>query len=810
VPARGRRRTGLGLIQPPADAGEGHDHSGRIDGLPLFEVEVAAPEPLQHARLTCDRAGLRRSTQAEQAAKHPPPRHGELDDQGALAQGRQASFGQRRALERDPEQQRVELELGEVLVVSEPRPRPQQRSDPTGRAARIPGARPLACEQHREPLVQGRAGQVDLHGRVYNPRVSFRIGETPDRDDLSQFPKVARQHQLAARGIRVPPGVVLDLARAREVFRVTGGQDERALEWVREQLEAGHSLIARSAGCREDREQTSGAGLGMSVPGIHDLRELEGALALIEAHGRTLAGVGTFASERTLMLVQREVPRRALLVVVRGGQRGDQFYVETHGPTAGPEPLAEGRSPDWAGPLHDWDDPARAAVEALALEVAISEAGPHGVDLEIVVDPSDVAWLVQARPLTAPLDPGWPDFAAAVAREGKQDQLRGSLILDGEHNPAPLSVAHAWVMRRLANLRPGKSGDPVVLAGWLYVRVLPRELQQAADSEPMLVHDALLWLRDEALPHTRAQLRNFTEQLVAGPAIRTGLERAEGLFVRMIDDYVDRLVPARARALARTRGAEMTPAEAPLTLRGRGEFLDVLPAVWDIASPSLAELLDDHSSGLHSAELPSDEHEAARLLGEWDDHLFACGLAPLRRLWLYAGERLGIDRERVFLLGGDELVTLDEDREGLHGLESLLATRAELWEQQRKLEPPSRIVAGHPLPHPIGGRLRGLAIGESFEGPIAQRRDLRDLLADPPAAGAVLCIPALTAQAAVALVQLGIRAVCTEYGGALAHGALMARELGLSALIGCKGCTRVPEGTRVRVDTRARRLHFSL
>src|SRR5690606_9167940 len=194
------------------------------------------------------------------------------------------------------------------------------------------------------------------------------------------------------------------------------------------------------------------------------------------------------------------------------------------------------------------------------------------------------------------------------------------------------------------------------------------------------------------------------------------------------------------------------------------------------------------------------------LLGEWDDHLFACGLAPLRRLWLYAGERLGLDRERVFLLGGDELVMLDQDRRTIPDLSSLLAARAETWAVQRRLEPPSRIVDGHPLPHPFGGRLRGLAIGASFEGPIAQRRDLRDLLADPPAAGAVLCIPSLTAQAAVALVQLGIEAVCTEYGGALAHGALMARELGLSALIGCKGCTRLPEGTRARVDARARRL----
>jgi len=638
--------------------------------------------------------------------------------------------------------------------------------------------------------------------------VSFSIGESPERDDLAQFPKVARQHTLAAQGIRVPPGVVLDLATARAVFRVSGGQDDRALAWVRAQFEAGHTLIARSAGSYEDREHTSGAGLGMSVAQIHDLRELEGALALIEAHGRTLTGVGLFAAERTLMLIQREVPRRALLVVVRGGDPDDRFYIEVHGQNAGPEPLAEGRSPDWAGPSSEWDDPSRARVEALAGQVAASEAGPHGVDLEIVVDPAGEPWLVQARPLTAPLEPGWPAFVEAVAREGQRDQLRGSLTLDGEHNPAPLSVAHAWVMHRLARERPSKAGDPVVLAGWLYVRTLPRLLGQR-DSEVMPVHDALLWLRDEGLPIARAELHRFAEFLGHQPAIRLGLDRAQALFLDMIDEYVDRLVPARAAALAKFEGHESVPTQTldPLSLRSRADFLDVLPAVWDIASPSLAELLDsDRAPSDDLAALPDDEHQAARLLGEWDDHLFACGLAPLRRLWLYAGERLGLDQERVFLLGGDELVALDEGRAALAELDGVLARRAKLAQAQRLLEPPSRILDGHPLPHPFGGRLRGLAIGASFEGPIAQRCDLRELLSDPPTAGAVLCIPALTAQAAVALVQLGVQAVCTEYGGALAHGALMARELGLSALIGCKGCTRLAEGTRVRLDTRIRRL----
>ena len=652
----------------------------------------------------------------------------------------------------------------------------------------------------------------ELARLAYHEPVSFSIGGAPDREDLENYPKVARQHALATRGLPVPPGVVLDLSSAREVFGAEAASDDPARAWVEAELAAGHQLIARSAGCSEDREQTSGAGLGMSIPGLKGVSALDTALAIIESHGRSLVGVGELQSERTLMLIQREIPRRALLVVVRGAEPGDRFYCEVHGQGAGPEPLAEGRSPDWAGPLSDWSDEGREAVRELALEVAKTEGGSHGVDLEIVVDPEGKAWLVQARPLTTPLHPGWSAFSEAVARAGQQKHMRGSLLLDGEHNPAPLSPAHAWLMRRLAKLRPGKSGDPVVLSGWLYVRVLPRELGSGT-SEVMGVYEALEWLRDQALPEARRAHTAFVEGLAKAPDIRSALAEAEALFLTMIDAYVGRLVPARKAALARIPASEREPMPAasttPLTLRARAHFLDVIPAVWDIASPSLAELLDDIEADEDDEALPEREAAAARLLGEWDDHLFACGLAPLRALWRYAAKRLEIDPARVFLLGGDELVALDEDPLALGDADELereLQHRETLEEQQRSLEPPSRIIDGQPLPHPFGGRLRGLAIGEPFDGPIAQRRDLRELLADPPPADAVLCIPSLTAQAAVALAQLGVRAVCTEYGGALAHGALMARELGLSALIGCKGCTGLAEGTLVRVDTRARRL----
>jgi hypothetical protein len=187
----------------------------------------------------------------------------------------------------------------------------------------------------------------------------------------------------------------------------------------------------------------------------------------------------------------------------------------------------------------------------------------------------------------------------------------------------------------------------------------------------------------------------------------------------------------------------------------------------------------------------------ATLLGELDDHLFALGLAPLRRVYLRAAAVLGLSTEDIFLLTPDELAA---------GAIPDLERRRVRQAAHASLFPPAQLHDGLPVPASATSHLRGVAIGPVAEGPLHLRRDLAELLADPPPPGAVLAIPALTAQAAVVLRALGIQAVCCEHGGALSHAALMARELGMSALIGCRGCTAIPQGTHVRLDTRTGRL----
>lgn len=135
-----------------------------------------------------------------------------------------------------------------------------------------------------------------------------------------------------------------------------------------------------------------------------------------------------------------------------------------------------------------------------------------------------------------------------------------------------------------------------------------------------------------------------------------------------------------------------------------------------------------------------------------------------------------------------------------------LDERRRVHTAQAALAPPFQLHDGLPVPALASRHLRGVPIGPAVEGPLHLCRDLADLLEHPPPPGAVVAIPALTAQAAVVLRTLGVRAVCCEHGGALSHAALMARELGLSALVGCRGCTAVAAGSHVRLDTRTGRL----
>lgn len=602
-------------------------------------------------------------------------------------------------------------------------------------------------------------------------------------------PKIATLATLAAAGLPVPEGLALP-----------GPDEPDPTTWQRidSLLQAG-PVIVRAALLGEDGPEHAAAGLGSSIAGCRDRQAVRAALQHITDSLRDPWLTAYFPAPPTAqVLVQREITGPWLAVVAQTQLR----HLELHRrPAADPgEPLATGQTPTLAGPLALFPVALRTAIDHLCDRItAILPPAPHGLDLELVADATDNIWIVQARPLTRPLHPGWPAFAAA-AHHGLDTRealpLPGLWRLDAEHNPAPLSPAHAGVIARLARAHPTLVRARV-LAGWLYA---PESLADKPPVDPGALRQALRDLQQLHIPSARAALADLERRLPTAD------------LVPLVDHACELLRDVLARyATLPPRPPRLAPSTTRPRSLSHALHLDILPAAWDIASPTLHDLspgtaLMNLSHETDNCEdpttLPPDA--LATLLGELDDHLFALGLAPLRRVYLRAAAALAVATPDIFMLGPDEL------QAALRGAVFNFSERRREHEHQATLFPPLQLFDGLPVPGRSDSRLRGIAIGPVFEGPLAQRRDLAELLADPPAATDILAIPALTAQAAVVLHALGVCAVCCEHGGAMSHAALMARELGLSALIGCRGCTSLATGTWVRLDTRTGRLRARL
>lgn len=602
--------------------------------------------------------------------------------------------------------------------------------------------------------------------------------------------KAAALARAAQAGLAVPRGFAIGLDEALA--------DLAAIGPPLTELLASGPVIVRSALAGEDTADKSGAGLGVSTPDCRSEADVRAALVVLREHREDpllerYFGARVPGCDR--VIAQQQVDARALVVAAI---EPDGAWIEVHAP--GGDPLASGTPPTWAGPPTSWPDPAATAlVELCARAVASAPASAHGHDLEIAIDRDDVPWLVQLRPLATPVHPGWPAFRAEVERRGESDALHGTLVLDAEHNPAPLSVAHAWLVHWLASRRPA-AGGLVVLAGWLYTRTLVRDLAGAPATPPRSPLAMLDRLRNEVMPQARARLEAIEARLAVADdeGLHEVFADACAAFLAMIDVYLGELIPA-SRARPRSPvGVRSTSADDPLEVRARARDLDVLPAAWDVASPPLAVAPAPAVEPGPARVL--DEDTAAILLREWDDHLFALGLAPVRAVWRAIGARLGLGDD-AFLLDGDALSTALRRPVPAATIE---AARADL-RRASALHPPARIVDGRPA-GPAPRPLHGLPFGPSHAGPIAQRRDLADLQARRPVAGAIVVVPTLTAPAALVVHALGLSAVVCEWGGALGHAALIARELGLSAIIGCPGATHLADGTPAVLDTRAGRL----
>jgi len=183
------------------------------------------------------------------------------------------------------------------------------------------------------------------------------------------------------------------------------------------------------------------------------------------------------------------------------------------------------------------------------------------------------------------------------------------------------------------------------------------------------------------------------------------------------------------------------------------------------------------------------------------------GLEQARRVYLELGRRLTAARalttaEDVFWLRLHELQTW-ADAGTVTWTPDLLASREREWRHWTTLHPPAVIVGTSAyqtvptVPVPESRVLRGTAVSAGYAKGMAR------VITDPHQAdlrpGEIL-VTRYTDPAWTPLFFTA-GALITEVGGLLSHGAVVAREIGLPAIVGVKDATtRIPSGCRVVVN----------
>jgi len=408
---------------------------------------------------------------------------------------------------------------------------------------------------------------------------------------------------------------------------------------------------------------------------------------------------------------------------------------------------------------------------ALRAEAAIGTA--TGADVELVGES-----IVQARPIVHP---------ARRARQSPPPIVLASLAdgrvwtWDVAHNPDPLSPAQVGLVERVAGLG---AYELRVCAGYLYTT--PR-----AGFVPPPIDDV------------RASAAAITAKLDAllgepAPTVEAALER----YVACYAIWANELAPLIAAARTKTLAHRPSSVEVTLARAARGELafdavldrLGELAPAWDVAVPSFREMpaivRDAIARATPIQPPPSDDSLAGFVadLAERDDVYFARMQQLVRRALLARSAELALSDDDIFWLALDD-TSLDRDVAHRRASAARAATtRAAAWDMPL-------VVGG--IPHARGRALHGVGSGPRVTGRAVRFATLAG--ATLAGSGDIVVVRAVTP--ALAMFVGRCAAIVSETGGLLDHGAALARELGITCVVGCQDAWHeLTDGMIVTVD----------
>jgi len=615
--------------------------------------------------------------------------------------------------------------------------------------------------------------------------------------------------RLIAAGLPVPDGFVID----DRAFRVVAGELPVALDDIghalaeaarrieRDDLPPGAlvdevnrraaalgTLAVRSSATIEDRPAGAAAGVFSSLTAVAP-RDVWAAIRAVWTSALTpLAAAYARRTGGDLaigVIVQQHVTGARLTVYTRppGAPRGAEVWVQ--------------RDAHVRTYVRDDLDP----VVALALRAEHAIGAHEGADVELVEDPrAGVIWIVQARPIVHP---------APVQRTPPPPSVIAPLVADGRrwtwdvaHNPDPLSAAQAGLVACVerAGFAPWSMR---VCAGYLYTA--PRELPSVT------VRD-----RDELVARA-APIEAAIERVLAGdaPSLAEAIDRYLAFYRLWACELAPLIAAARAR-LSPAERASVRPSAVEATLLGaaRGEVseadaiarLGVLSPAWDVAVPTFAErpaIIREAIARARTIAAPAaaprdgagaDLAHVVADLAERDDFAFARAQAQVRRALLVRAAALGLAPEDVCWLPLDDLLAgapLDPDDARRRAAAARgAAERATSWAM------PLVVGGAEPLTDQ-GPALRGIGHGPAVTGRVVRYASLATAVAAH--AGDIVVTRAITP--ALAVFVVGCAAIVSETGGPLDHGAALARELGITHVVGCRDAwSRLTSDAIVTID----------
>jgi phosphohistidine swiveling domain-containing protein len=614
--------------------------------------------------------------------------------------------------------------------------------------------------------------------------------------------------RMRAAKMRVPDGFVVlpDEAIAAEELAA-------ALARI-----GGSRFAVRSSSALEDGARGSAAGVFESMIDVR-ADDVAAAIERVRASAGSAAVAAYFAARkidaadaRVAVLVQPMVEAPTFGVA---HSAGEVFAIEER--DAGvPE---HGDVTARALPRDDAREP---AAGLRALEALVGGR----VDAEFARDGDTITWL-QARPLA------YADVAHD--RDGWRLDRRGHWLRDAAHNPDPLSTAQASLVELVDGLGVGPQQH--VIGGYLYVE---RVAAPATD----VVTDVRRLFDDDVVPDCTRVL----DRAQSDGSLRAAVDAFAHVYRRYVGDISPLLAQAR-RALDATLRALTgeSLAEHAVLLGGvGGKTVARDQALWQLGRgertlQSVLDELGDHASAWDVA-VPTDREQPQRVMSMAAQ--LARGPSPmaLRDAAIERAQsaeqalraRLPMSSQRKFELAmqhARDVLPIAEDDDLLFLRAQSIVRAALLREAERmQLEPRARIfdftiddvlaqrttpsrprVA--PLPHPpdafVDGkpqwrapRARGVLRGHGTSGCARGRAVVVRALADAPAQlppGAVLVVAAIVPSLTPLLPQA--LALVTDHGGALSHGATLAREYGVPAVLGtARATTSIGDGCDVYVD----------